>query len=291
MTGEPSDDLPDGTIVGAFTVDTFLAEGGMGKVYRATGPSGERVALKFVKASLASNPTFRRRFYREARIAQTVRHPNVVPVLGTGEYGELPYMTQRFIDGISLEALLKRDGRLDVQRAVQICSDIASALDALWKAGAVHRDVKPGNVLLDKQGQAHITDLGLAKEIRGSVLTLPGQALGSMDYMAPEQIRGETVSAATDVYALGCVMYECLCGHPPFASLQGMRVLWAHLQNPPPDPCAARRDLPPEIAHTLLLALEKDPEKRPQSAERYALLLARAVASSSPPAPYPQRTE
>jgi serine/threonine-protein kinase len=198
-----------GSQIGEYSVDDLLGEGGMGKVYTATGPDGGRVALKLVKDDYARDETFRRRFYREARIAQTVNHPNVVPVLDTGEVDGVPYMAQRFIEGpegagMSLDDKLKRDGTLDAQTAVGICTDVAAGLEALWAAGMVHRDVKPANILLDASGRAYITDFGLAKDTQGSLLTLPGQALGSMDYMAPEQIRGEPVTAATDIYALGC---------------------------------------------------------------------------------------
>ena len=267
-----------GSQIGEYNVDAVLGEGGMGKVYTATGPDGGRVALKLVKDDYARDETFRRRFYREARIAQTVQHPNVVPVLDTGEHEGLPYMAQRFIEGLSLDDKLKRDGPLDVQTAVGVCTDVAAGLEALWGAGMVHRDVKPANILLDEAGRAYITDFGLAKDTQGSLLTLPGQALGSMDYMAPEQIRGEQVGAATDIYALGCVMYECMCGRPPFAEVQGMRILWAHLQDPPPDPRGVRADIPERFSQTLLVALEKDAAKRPQTAGEYARMLADAAA-------------
>jgi serine/threonine protein kinase len=266
-----------GSQIGDYNVDDLLGEGGMGKVYTATGPDGGKVALKLVKDDYARDETFRRRFYREARIAQTVKHPNVVPVLETGEVDGLPYMAQRFIDGMSLDEKLKRDGPLDAQTAVQVCTDVAAGLEALWAAGMVHRDVKPANILLDESGHAFITDFGLAKDTQGSLLTLPGQALGSMDYMAPEQIRGEPVSAATDIYALGCVMYECMCGRPPFAEVQGMRILWAHLQDPPPDPRTARPDMSDEFVRVLLSALEKDSANRPQTAGEYARMLAAAA--------------
>src|SRR6201997_1429801 len=269
-----------GSQIGEYSVDDVLGEGGMGKVYTATGPDGGRVALKLVKDDYARDETFRRRFYREARIAQTVKHPNVVPVLDTGEVDGLPYMAQRFIDGMSLDDKLKRDGPLDVQTAVQVCTDVAAGLEALWAAGMVHRDVKPANILLDEEGRGYITDFGLAKDTQGSLLTLPGQALGSMDYMAPEQIRGEQVGAATDIYALGCVMYECMCGRPPFAEVQGMRILWAHLQDPPPDPRGVRADIPEEFSRTLLVALEKDSANRPQTAGEYARMLAAAAGMS-----------
>jgi serine/threonine-protein kinase len=267
-----------GSQIGEYNVDSLLGEGGMGKVYTATGPDGGRVALKLVKDDYARDETFRRRFYREARIAQTVQHPNVVPVVDTGEHEGLPYMAQRFIEGMSLDDKLKRDGPLDVQTAVGVCTDVAAGLEALWGAGMVHRDVKPANILLDESGRAYITDFGLAKDTQGSLLTLPGQALGSMDYMAPEQIRGEQVGAATDIYALGCVMYECMCGRPPFAEVQGMRILWAHLQDPPPDPRSVRADIPERFSQTLLVALNKDAAARPQTAGEYARMLADAAA-------------
>jgi serine/threonine-protein kinase len=289
MSIDASGDPLIGTEMGGYRVDGVLGQGGMGKVYVATGPDGAKVALKLVKQDYAQDETFRRRFSREARIAQTVKHPHVVPVLATGEQDGVPYMAQEFIEGESLDAKLKRDGPLDLPTAVRVCSDVASGLEALWAAGMVHRDIKPANILLDESGKGYITDFGLAKDTQGSLLTLPGQALGSMDYMAPEQIRGEEVSAATDVYALGCVMYECMCGRPPFADVQGMRILWAHLQDPPPDPVQLRPDLPPAFAEALMKALEKDRDQRPTPAREYAQMLSDAAgpSTSSPPPPAP----
>jgi serine/threonine-protein kinase len=278
MSDNFSDDPLVGTAIGGYQIESVLGEGGMGKVYCASAPDTTRVALKLVKADYARDETFRRRFNREARIAQTVKHPNVVPVLATGEHNGIPYMAQVFIDGTSLDAKIKREGQLDVQTALQICTDVAAGLEALWAAGMVHRDVKPANILISESGQGYITDFGLAKDTQGSLLTLPGQALGSMDYMAPEQIRGEEVNAASDIYALGCVMYESLCGKPPFADVQGMRILWAHLQDPPPDPRGIRPDLSPELTQALMTALEKEADKRPSSAGEYARLLAAAAS-------------
>ena len=156
---------------------------------------------------------------------------------------------------------------------MKICLWVASGLDAIHAAGLIHRDVKPGNILLDEDGVAFITDFGLAKDSQGTVLTKPGQALGSLDYMAPEQIRSEPVTGAADVYALGCVMFECLTGAPPFADRQGMRVLWAHLQDVPADPCASRAGMPKEFGQTICMALEKDPDKRPPTATAYARMV------------------
>ena len=279
MSDQFSDDPLNQTRIGDYAIDRLLGEGGMGQVYEATARDGTRVALKLVKSDLARDETLRRRFQREARIAQTVRHPNVVPVIATGEHEGRPYMAQRFIDGIALDERLERDGPLDRASAVRIGADVAAGLEALWAAGMVHRDVKPANILLDERGQAYITDFGLSKDTQGSLLTRPGQALGSMDYMAPEQIRGDSVTAATDIYALGCVMYECLCGRPPFAGVQGMRVLWAHLQDEPPDPRLLRSDMSAQFGRTLMLALQKDPDKRPASAGEYVRMLAAAAGT------------
>jgi serine/threonine-protein kinase len=263
-----------GTRFADYQIESFVGVGAMGKVYKATASDGEQVALKLVKEDLARDETFRRRFAREARIAQTVRNPHVVSLRDTGEHNGLPYLATEFIEGMSLEQKLELEGRLDVATTVRICSQVADGLQAMWDAGMVHRDVKPGNILIDLEGEAYLTDFGLAKDSRGTVLTRPGQALGSLDYMPPEQIRGEQVTGAADIYALGCVVFECLDGRPPFASHEGMRVLWAHLQEDPPDPDG----VPPAFAEAVKTALRKEPAERPASSVDYARSLAEAMA-------------
>src|SRR4051794_28422945 len=253
----------------------------MGRVYRATGPSGQAVALKLVKADIAKDDVFRRRFDREARAAARVGHPNVVPVLDSGEHEGIPYMAQRFITGGSLEKRIKDDGQLALAFTLAVCTQVAAGLDAMHAEGLFHRDVKPANILLDDEGKAFITDFGLMKDRAASVLTRPGQALGSMDYMSPEQIRGGDVTAQSDVYSLGCMMFECLTGHPPFADRQGMRILWAHLQEEPPDPCTGRSDLPSDVGWAVTRALAKEPEKRPATATAYAHMIRVAAGGSS----------
>jgi serine/threonine protein kinase len=274
---EASDAKQVGETIGPYRIEALLGVGGMGHVYRAAGPSGESVALKLVKADLARDTIFRKRFDREARIAQRVRHPHLVPVLDQGEHQGVPYLAQRFIGNGTFEDAIKKAGTVDIPVAVSVCRQVAGALDALHENGLIHRDVKPANILLDAQGIAYITDFGLAKDSQGSLLTRPGQALGSLDYMAPEQIRSEDVSPATDVYALGCVMYECLLGAPPFADRQGMRVLWAHLQDRPQEPGEKRADLPADLSATIMQALEKDPAARPQNASGFARQLQTAA--------------
>jgi serine/threonine-protein kinase len=279
MSQEPTRLAADdrvGTQIGDYKVESLVGVGGMGKVYKATARDGTPVALKLVKADLARDETFRRRFSREARIAQTVRNPHVVAVRDTGEHEGRPYLVAQFIDGVALDHRLA-EGRLDLASTVRICAQVADGLQALWEAGMVHRDVKPANILLDLAGKAYITDFGLAKDSQGSVLTRPGQALGSMDYMSPEQIRGEPVTGASDTYSLACVVFECVCGRPPFAGHEGMRVLWAHLQDEPPDLSAEGIEFPPGFGRALNAALRKEPTERPRTSVEFARSLAEAA--------------
>jgi serine/threonine protein kinase len=285
VTATVSDDAPDplvGEVVGPYRVDTLLGAGGMGRVYRALDGDGRPVALKLVRGDLARDSVFRRRFEREARIASQIVHPHLVPVLASGEQDGILYLVQRFIPGGSLEDRLRREGRLSIESTLAIASQVASGLAALTAEGMVHRDLKPANILLDERGSALITDFGLAKDRQGTVLTRPGQALGSPHYMAPEQIRGEEVSAATDVYSLGCVVYECLSGAPPFADQRGMRVMWAQLTDLPADPCSELTGAPRALSAAVLLALAKEPSERPASAPHYAYALDVAAGNRAP---------
>ena len=267
-----------GTRFGQYRIESFVGVGAMGRVYKATAGDGEPVALKVVKEDLARDETFRRRFAREARIAQTVRNPHVVSLRDTGEHDGLPYLATTFVEGMSLEQKLEKERRLDLATTLRICTEVADGLQAMWDAGMVHRDVKPGNILIDLEGAAYLTDFGLAKDSQAdSVLTRPGQALGSLDYMSPEQIRGEPVTGAADVYSLGCVVFECLNGSPPFAAHEGMRVLWAHMQEEPPDPCPDRPEIPAAFREALKTALRKEPSERPATSVEYAASLVRAA--------------
>ncbi|MBV8956372.1 MAG: serine/threonine protein kinase [Solirubrobacterales bacterium] len=268
-----------GTRFGEYRLDALIGVGGMGKVYRTTASDGTQVALKVVKPDLARDEIFRRRFRREARIAQSVRNRHLVRVRDTGEHEGLLYLAADFIDGTALDGKLADGGPLDLASTVRICVQIADALHALALAGMVHRDVKPANILLDRGGNAFLTDFGLAKDHGGSVLTRPGQPVGSMHYMAPEQIRGEPVTGAADTYALGCVVFECLTGTPPFADREGLRVLWAHLQDEPPDLSRARPDISSRVVQAAASALRKDPATRPRSSVDYARSLAQAAGS------------
>jgi serine/threonine protein kinase len=274
-----------GDTVGTYTIESELGEGGMGRVYKAVGPDGAAVALKMVKSEMSGDEIFLKRFKREAEVAQRIVHPNVVSVIETGDHDGMPWAAQRFINGGSLEQRLERWGALDLHQVIAIFTQVAGGLDVLHENGLIHRDLKPGNILVDERGMPFIADFGLAKDHQndGTVLTRPGQALGSMDYMAPEQIRGEDVGAATDVYALACMLTELLTGQPPFAGKVGMRIMWAHLQDPPPHPSDMNGALPRPVGDAILRGLEKDPAARPQSASE----LMKLVEDAAGPAPSP----
>jgi serine/threonine-protein kinase len=262
--------------VGEYLLESLVGVGGMARVYRARSADGREVAVKLVKEEYALNEIFRRRFEREAHIARTVIHPHVVPVLESGEYEGLPYLVQPYIEGQSLDEKIKHDGRLDPETTARICGQVAQGLQALSEAGMIHRDVKPANILLDAGETAYVTDFGLAKDTQDSALTEPGQSMGSLAYMAPEQIRGEVVTASADIYSLGCVAFECVQGKPPFADREGMRVLWAHLQDEPPDPTGPPAP-PAEFTRALKAALRKTPEERPATCVQYAQALSESV--------------
>jgi serine/threonine protein kinase len=267
-----------GDTVSGYTIESQLGEGGMGRVYKAVGADGQPVALKTVKEELAGNEILLKRFRREAEIAQRISHPNVVAVVATGDRDGLPWAAQRFVGGGSLQDRLNH-GTLDLAQVIAIFKPVAAGLDVLHENGLVHRDLKPGNILIDERGQPFIADFGLAKDLlhQGTVLTRPGQTLGSMDYMAPEQIRGEEVTAATDVYALACMLYELLTGQPPFGFQVGIRTLWAHLQDAPPHPSDFAPTLPRAVGDALLKGLEKDPDDRPRSASALVELIEAAA--------------
>jgi serine/threonine-protein kinase len=266
-----------GDVVGGYRIEQVLAQGGMGRVYRATDSNGRSVALKVIKPEYASDLTFRRRFARETRAALAVEHAHVVPVLSAGEHGGAPFLATAFMEGGSLHDMLCERRALELERAVTILLQVAAGLDAIHAAGLVHRDVKPGNILLDREGRAYVTDFGLAKHSDASALTRTGFAVGSLSYMAPEQTRAEDVTAAADIYALGCVVFECLAGRPPFHGLRGVQMLMAHRHEPPPDPCEGRDDGSAVLTWAVLRALAKEAADRPPTAISYARMVQSAA--------------
>jgi serine/threonine protein kinase len=263
-----------GDAVGRYRMDARLGEGAVGIVYRAhSEPDGAVVALKLLKGLLNDDETFRARFVREARAARQVEHDHVVPVLDAGESDGTSYLVAAYVAGGSLEDRLAAEGSLPLGEALRIAAEIGTGLDALHRGGLVHRDVKPSNLMLHETGRAAITDFGLAKGPAYTVLTKPGQVMGTLDYLAPELIRGEPATAATDIYAFGCVIYECITGTPPFGGKSLFEIGSAHLNMPPPDPGETRPEVTPSLSWALLKALEKDPAQRPPTATAFASLL------------------
>jgi serine/threonine-protein kinase len=272
--------LASGTMLAGYRIERFLAQGGMGVVYLASQMSLDRpIALKLIAPERAGDEDFRERFLRESRLAASIDHPNVVPVHEAGEEDGLLYVAMRYVDGPDLGALLRAAGKLPPQRAARIVAQVAAALDAAHARGLVHRDVKPANVLVADPGGAehcYLTDFGLSKQVAATTdVTRTGTVMGTVHYIAPEQLRGDAVDGRADVYALGCVLYRLLTGRPPFARDTDVATMWAHLNEPPPEVEGAAAPFE-DVVHR---AMEKDPAQRFQSAGDLgrAALLAAAV--------------
>ena len=260
-----------GTKIAGYRVESLLGQGGMGVVYLAEDLRLERkVALKVLATGLAEDAAFRERFLRESKLAATLDHSNIVPVYEAGETDGLLYVAMRYVEGSGLASLLAREGRLETERALAIVAQLASALDtARWSRGLVHGSLKPSDVLVapaaDAASSEHVFLLGfgLRQELppRATLAEDP-QHLGTVDYLAPEQIEGRPVSPRSDVYALGCILFECLTGKPPFTADSPEALLKAHLHEPPPSAKRCRPGLPAEIDRVIAKALAKWPEER-----------------------------
>lgn len=268
--------LAAGMSLNGYVIEEYLGDGATGTVYRAVDPNGDVVALKVLKSELTDDQVFRRRFDHEVRAASEVHNDHLVGIKGSGEAEGLLYLAMDYLDGRPLNEIIESDGHLDVRTVVRIISHIGSALDALHEAGIVHRDVKPSNILVSDE-EAVLTDLGLAKGRAYTVLTRPGQIMGTLDYMAPEIIKGEETGPASDIYGLACVAYECIAGRPPFADKGVFQVGMAHVVDEPPDPTAGRDDVPDGLGWAIGQALAKDPARRPPSGIAFANLLKMAA--------------
>ena len=275
--------LDIGSIFAGHRVDGVAGQGAMGIVYRATDLAlGRPVALKLMAPGLAADPVFRARFASECRLAAAIDHPHAVEVFHAGEEEGLLYVTMRYVDGTDLRAILRAEGKLQPARAVRLVMQVAGALDEAHRRGLVHRDVKPGNVLVttrDDGERAFLSDFGLTKERAvASELTGTGLAIGTADYIAPEQAQGHELDGRADVYALACLLYQSLAGAVPYERASDLDKLWAHVHQPPPALHDVRPDLPRELSDVLIRGMAKDRANRPPSAGQLAYEAVAALA-------------
>jgi hypothetical protein len=262
-------DVSTGSRIAGYRIEGVAGHGGMGVVYQATQLAlGRRVALKLISPVLADDPRFRERFKRESRLAASIDHPNVIPVYEAGEIDGFLFLSMRWVEGTDLATLIGRSGGLEPRRATRIVAQVAAALDAAHEHGLVHRDVKPANVLITGRGEhAYLTDFGLVKRIAGSGdLTRSGELVGTLDYVAPEQIAGKGSDARSDIYSLGCLLFHCLTGRVPFATSDEIAKIYAHLTETPPAVSESVPELSGGLDAVVARALSKEPSDRYASA-------------------------
>jgi serine/threonine-protein kinase len=276
---------------GPYTIEAVLGQGGMGTVFLARHARLERrVALKVISPAFADDPDFRSRFLRESQLAASLDHPHVIPIYDADEVDGVLYLAMRYVDGPSLQALIRKSEPMSRGQTLRIGEQIGGALDAAHAADLIHRDLKPANILLtEAERHAYLCDFGLAKRTSTMGVTQAGAFLGTIDYCSPEQIRGEPLDGRADVYSFGCVLYHCLSGEPPYARESEIAVLQAHLNDPPPS-------LAPDLDGVFARAMAKDRDERYPTAGALANDLRAAIAGAAPetvavPAEPPTRVE
>jgi protein kinase-like protein len=288
-----------GTEFAGYRIEAQLGRGGMSVVYRAENSRlGNRVALKLIAPELAQDEKFRERFVRESRVAAGLNHPNVIPIYDAGDEEDLLYIAMRYVPYLDLKGLIQHDAPFSLDQSISIVAQVASALDAAHAQGLIHRDVKPANILVEPRAErdlnhhVYLSDFGLTKHSASeSGLTGTGLFVGTVDYVSPEQVRGEPIDGRTDIYSLGCVLFECLTGVPPYRKDEDYAVLFAHAQEAPPSATALRPELPTAIDDVLAKALAKAPDERYQSGAELVSALRDAAVSATPVAqPVPPAT-
>jgi serine/threonine protein kinase len=287
--------LAAGTTVAGYRIEALIGRGGMGAVYRAADERlGRKVALKVIAPELAQDERFRERFLRESQIAASLDHPHVIPIYQAGEEQGLLFLAMRYVEGTDLARLVAEEGALEPRRALDILSQIAEALDVAHEKGLVHRDVKPSNVLIaSAAGREHcyLADFGLTKRTGSlSGVSVAGDIVGTLEYVAPEQITGEPLDERSDVYSLGCVLYECFTGQSPFPRATDVALLWAHVHEEPTPSSTLRPELPRELDAVLTRALAKEPGRRYRSAGELVAATRSALRLGDVSAPPAKRT-
>ena len=270
-----------GTILGGrYRLVELLGQGGMATIFRAVDTQlGRDVAVKLLRPEYLQDPDFSSRFRQEAQAAASLTHPNVVTVYDYGEDPSGPYIVMEIVDGEDLSTIIRRSGALPPRQATRIAAAVARALAAAHARGLIHRDVKPGNVLIGRDGQVKVVDFGIARAVAEAQVTLPGTTLGSVHYFSPEQARGEPATESSDVYALGIVLYELLTGVRPWEGDSAASVGLARLSGPAPDPTTVRPSVPPDLAAITRKALALEPQDRFVSAAAMADALDQALAT------------
>jgi serine/threonine-protein kinase len=257
-----------------YELEHKIGEGGMARVYRGCDLRLNRpVAIKVLHSYYASDPNFLGRFRHEAQAAANLRHPNIVDVYDVGQDGDMQYIVMEYVEGSDLKSLILQKGALPVEQAVAIAQAVAEALDAAHRAGLIHRDVKPQNIMVGPSGRVKMTDFGIAKSKLSTAMTETGVTFGTADYLSPEQARGQPATPSSDLYALGITLYEMLTGRLPFAGENSIAVAMQHLHAEPPPPRMYNPHIPYQLETLVLRALSKDPAQRPASAYEFARLL------------------
>jgi serine/threonine-protein kinase len=271
---------------GRYQVGELLGYGGMAEVHKGRDLRlGRDVAIKMLRTDLARDATFQERFRREAQNSAALNHPAIVAVYDTGEEisstGEkLPFIVMEFVNGRTLKEVLGQEGRIQPRRALEIIADICAALEFSHRHGIIHRDIKPGNVMITQNGQVKVMDFGIARALASGATTMTqtSAVIGTAQYLSPEQARGEAVDARSDVYAAGCVLFELLVGHPPFVGDSPVSVAYQHVREEPRAPSSINREVPPDVDAIVLKALSKNPINRYQSAQEMRADALRAVS-------------
>jgi serine/threonine-protein kinase len=275
----------EGTPFGRYQLIELLGRGGMGEVWRAHDTEIDRVvALKVLLPRYAEDPEFETRFRREARAAARLDDPHVVPIYDVGEVDGRLYVTMRLIDGVDLQTLLDA-GPLDARRAVHVIEQVASALHSAHQAGLVHRDVKPSNILLAHNDFAYLIDFGIARSTGDSALTSANTTIGTSAYMAPERFNTREIQPSSDIYALACVLYQCLTGELPFPGTTLEQIAVGHMVIPPPKPSEDRDTVPTALDDVVATGLAKQPTDRYQSTVEMAAAARHAIATQIGPNP------